>query len=360
MLFNLIKFSWIYGIIFLLAFLSCKSRDEENFNSGKREHTDDVNVVVTSKAKKGTFYKEFENNGTLEACQKAILHFDESGNIASVNVKNGQWVKRGAVLAKVEDTQQRFNYEKACRTLDRSRLSLEESLINQGYTLADSAQIPKSIMQIALTRSGYPDAVNEKILAAHRLKRTKVIAPFDGIVADLEARPNNETAIYNSFCTLIDNHEFEVSFPILEAEMAELEAGMQVEIIPFAFDQDTIFGKLSEINPKVEENGMVKTKAFVKNKNNKLVEGMNVKVLIKKPLGKKTYIPKEAVTLRQEKNVVFVCQDDTAYWHYVDVGESNSRFTVINKGVSEGEEVIVEGHFNLAHLALVKVVESRP
>jgi membrane fusion protein, multidrug efflux system len=358
MLFNLIRLPRGYGIIVLIILFSCKPQNEENFNSGKREHTNDIDVVVTSKAEKGTFYKEFENNGTLEARQKAILHFEETGNIVSVNVMNGQWVKKGTVLAKVEDTQQRFNYEKACRALDRSRLSLEESLINQGYSLTDSAHIPENIMQIALTRSGYPDAANEKVMAAHRLKQTEVIAPFDGIIADLNARPVNETAIYKSFCTLINNREFEVSFPILEAEMAELETGMVVEITPFAFEKDTLYGNLSEINPKVAENGMVETKALVKNTNNKLVEGMNVKILVKKPLGKKIFIPKEAVTLRQERNVVFVYQSDTAYWHYVDVGETNSRYTVINNGIDEGDEVIVEGHFNLSHLAPVKVITS--
>ena len=56
---------------------------------------------------------------------------------------------------------------------------------------------------------------------------------------------------YYDCCSLIDNREFEVSFPMLEAEMAQLQKGMDVEVVPFAFEGDTLHGRLFEINPKV-------------------------------------------------------------------------------------------------------------
>ena len=352
-------FSYYLSLVLTVVLIaSCNSSKEADFQSGKREPTDDVSVVVTSTAQNQTFYKEFENNGALKACQRAQLPFGESGSITDINVTNGQQVRRGAILARVEDVQQRFNYEKASRNVDKCRLSFEESLINQGYTLKDSASVPENIMKMALIRSGYQDAINEKQLAAYRLRETKVTAPFNGIVADLEAKPNNESASYKFCCTLIDNSAFEVTFPMLESEIAQLKTGMLVEVIPFAFNGDTIIGKLSEINPRVEENGMVSVKALVPNKNGRLVDGMNVKVMVKKDLGKKLCVPKEAVTLRQERNVVFVAQNDTAYWHYVDPGESNSSYTVINEGIREGDHVIVEGNFNLAHLSPIQVIKQ--
>ncbi len=346
---------FISGLMLLIA---CQSKQETKFKTGKRSFSDEVNVVVTSLAKRKAFYKEFENNGTLKSNQRAQLPFGEQGKIVKVNVSNGQFVNRGDVIAQVEDVTQRFSFEKACRNVDRCKLSFEESLINQGYTLKDSADVPENIMKMALIRSGYQDAINDQYLAAYRLRETKVIAPFNGIVADLEAKPNNETSHYKFCCTLIDNKAFEVSFPMLESEISQLQTGMRVEVIPFAFSGDTLIGKLSEINPKVEENGMVNVKALVYN-TGKLVDGMNVKVMVKKELGENLCVPKEAVTLRQERNVVFVAHNDTAYWRYVDVGETNSSYSIIKGGVGEGEQVVIEGNFNLAHLSPIQVIKQQ-
>ncbi len=346
----------IISISFVLG--SCKNPKEPQNKTGRREHSEDVNVVVTSKATNKIFYKEFENNGTLLAQERAQLPFEETGKIIDINAFNGKTVHKGDIIARIEDSEQLFAYEKACRTVDQKRLSFEEELINQRYTLNDSAKIPHNILQIALIRSGYQDAINDKTLAGHHLKATKVIAPFDGVVADLEAKTNNETSSYEFCCTLINNKTFEVTFPMLESEISDIQAGMKAEIIPFAYSGDTITGKIAEINPKVEETGMINVKALVNNQDGKLLDGMNVKIMVKKNMGLNLCIPKEAVTLRQEKNVVFVAWNDTAYWHYVDIGETNSAFTVIKKGIKEGENVVIEGNFNLSHLAPIEVIKQ--
>lgn len=347
------------GVFALSMLISCQSNEEQKHAVGKREFKEDISVVVTSKAKRGTFYKEFENNGKLAALQNATLQFEQTGEIEAIYVRNGDKVAKGDVLAVIEKSQQKYSYDKSLRNKEKCSLALEEALFNQGYSLDDSASVPKNTMKMALIRSGYQDAVNDAALARQNLIETKVIAPFSGTIADLEAKPFNQTSNYKSCCSLIDNSQFEVSFPVLEAEMAQLEKGMEVQIIPFAFEKDTFIGQLKEINPKVEENGMVNVKALVSNRKDKLTEGMNVKVMVRKPLGNRVYIPKEAVTLRQERNVVFVQHNDTAYWRYVDVGETNSQYSVLNRGIKPGEEVIIEGHFNLAHLAPVQVIKRK-
>lgn len=349
----------LFCVLAISLLQACGNKEEQKYAVGKRSHVEDISVVVTSKAKRGVFYKEFENNGKLVAQQCATLSFAQVGKIIDVNVHNGDKISKGTVMAKVEDSQQQYSYEKALRNKEKCSLALEEALLNQGYSMSDSALVPKNTMKMALIRSGYQDAINDVDLAHQKLIETKVVAPFAGTVADLEAKAFNETSSYKTFCTLIDDRVFEVTFPVLEAEMAQLSKNMEVEVIPFAFDTDTFSGKLIEINPKVEENGMVNVKALVSNQSNKLTEGMNVKVMVRKPLGNMIYIPKEAVTLRQERNVVFVHRNDTAYWRYVDVGETNSQYTVINRGVNLNEEIIIEGHFNLAHLAPVQVIKRK-
>lgn len=344
-------------ILLALLTFACGETSKQKEQASKVEHKDEITLVMIAPAEKGMFYKEFENNGSLMASRSATLMFEQTGDIKAIRVKNGERVKQGDILAEVEDSQQTFAYQKALRSRDNAQLSLEEALLNQGYSWADSASIPEAVMKMALIRSGYQDAENAVTVAKYDLDKTKVRAPFSGVVADLKAKSFNQTSSFeNKCCNLIDDRTFEVEMLMLESEMSEVERGLEVLVIPYAVN-DTIVGKLTEINPKVNENGMVAVKASVANKNGELAEGMNVKVLVRKPKKNSIIIPKEAITIRQERNVVFVARNDTAHWRYVDVQDINSRYAQITKGVKAGENVVIEGQFNLSHLAPISVIK---
>ncbi len=344
-------------IIILLctsAIISCKSKPDGQKNFGRMNQFKDQNIVVTGLAHQGTFFREFESNGTLTAVGRATLKYDLDEDILSVDVKNGQRVVAGQCLSVLDNTRQRNNYEKACRTLDRNRLGLEDALISMGYQLKDSLNVPDHIMKIALIRSGYSDAAGEQKMARIELSKTKLKAPFGGVVAGLEAKPYNQSGQFKEFCTLIDDSSFEIEFPVLENEAFKLSEGMPVVVIPYAFDNDTIDGYISSINPMVNEAGMVMAKGFVLNKSGKLTDGMNAKVIVREAIKNRIIVPKSAVTLRQERKVIFVFKNDTAHWHYVNVGEENSQFcTIKGKAIKPGDEVIVDGNFNLSHLSPV-------
>ncbi len=68
---------------------------------------------------------------------------------------------------------------------------------------------------------------------------------------------------------------------------------------------------------------MVKVKAEFRN-NGRLIDGMNVKVVIRKPVPNRLVVPKEALVIRQGKDVIFVRQDSLAIWKYVTVEFENS------------------------------------
>lgn len=357
--FSLLKMNQLIILLLFAVFLSsCNSKTDQQKNFGRMNHFEDQNIVVTGFARKGTFYREFESNGKLEAVRRAVLQYELDEEILSVDVKNGQRVEKGQVLSVLVGTNQQYTYEKADRMIDKSLLELENVLIGMGYQLKDTLTVPENLLRVALIRSGYADAVSEKKMAAINLKKVKVTAPFSGVVAGLEAKPFNRSGQYKEFCTLIDDSSFEVEFPVLENEAAQLKVGMPLVVIPYAFENDTIAGRLSAVNPTVNEAGMVLAIATVPNKTGKLTDGMNVKVIVRDAVPNQLIIPKSAVTLRQERKVVFVCKNDTAHWRYVTIGEENAQFcTISGNQIKPGEEVVVDGNFNLSHLAPVMKME---
>ena len=132
-------------------------------------------------------------------------------------------------------------------------------------------------------------------------------------------------------------------------------------VIPYA-GGSSFEGSVSEVNPLVDTNGMVKVKADV-NGEGKLFSGMNVRVSVRRNLGEQLVIPKTAVVLRSGKQVVFTLKEGRAMWNYVHTGLENATEYVVSdksrKGVEdgllEGDTVIVAGNLNLAHEAEVNV-----
>ncbi len=178
-------------------------------------------------------------------------------------------------------------------------------------------------------------------------------APFSGVVADLEAKEFNQSSLYKNLCTLIDDSKMEIDFEVLETEIIYLKKGMKIEASPFANQSIKLTGVITEVNPRIDENGMVKIKAVIDNKGAHLVDGMNVSLLIKREIENKLIIPKSAVLARQGKKVVFVYEKGKAKWVYVTTGYENSTMVSIEKGLKEGDEVIYENNLGLSHEANV-------
>lgn len=94
------------------------------------------------------------------------------------------------------------------------------------------------------------------------MEHATLIAPFDGVVANLFSKPYNPANTAEAFCTIIDSKGMEADFTVLENELAFIRMGDKVVITPYA-GGDAFEGSVSEINPLVDANGMVKVKALV-------------------------------------------------------------------------------------------------
>ncbi len=130
---------------------------------------------------------------------------------------------------------------------------------------------------------------------------------------------------------------------------------------PYFMDSVYYKGTITEINPLIDENGMVTIKALVSNKDKKLVDGMNVKVFIRDKVPECLIVPKEAVVLRNNRQAIFTLLNDTlAKWNYVFTGLENSQSYSIISGIMPGDTVITIGNVHLAHHARIdfKLIEE--
>ncbi|MEM6805207.1 MAG: efflux RND transporter periplasmic adaptor subunit [Bacteroidota bacterium] len=314
----------------------------------------DISWVDTSSVEFGIFQQELLSNGKLEAVKKAELRFSGRGNISEIHVKNGTRVSKGSLIAQLDDQYQEIVLAESKAALERADLDLQDAFISFGYLNAPVDSIPPNIIKAAEAKSGYTQAKSNLAKAEYEWTQTRMIAPFAGIIANMESHSYTQADQSKAFCLLIDDRNLEVSFKILESEIAEIKLGQAVEVSPFSLEE-IYTGVISEINPFIDENAMIKVKARIPNKGRKLISGMNVKVRMKKAVPNQLIIPKEALVLRQGRPVVFTWQNDTAIWKYVETGLENSTHLSIKSGLEKEDIVIGSGNLNLAHKAPVKV-----
>jgi len=320
----------------------------------KKQHLKDKNPVDTMVLKKGTFEKELVSNGRLEALQKAKLRFNVSGELAKIFVSNGQRVKKGQLLARLDEFSLKNDLNKAQNALEKAKVNFKDVLIGQGYEAEDTASVPDNFLRIAKVKSGLADAQTDLKEAQHRLKSASLYAPFSGVVAKIEKKEYDKIGSGENFCTLIDNSKYHVNFSVLESELEEIKPNKAIITKPLA--GGTFYGKIDQINPVVDENGLVTVRGLVNNTNGKLLEGMNAKVLVKTKVPGQLIIPKTAMVLRQNKEVVFTVKNDSiAMWNYVNTGLENSKSYTITKGLDPNDVVIISGNVNLAHESMVDV-----
>jgi RND family efflux transporter MFP subunit len=210
-------------------------------------------------------------------------------------------------------------------------------------------------MQLARIRSGFNTAQINYNAARHELERATLTAPISGVVANLFTNPLSLSRAGEVFLNIIDTQNLEVSFTVLEGELGYIEVGNNVRITPFAIPDLSVEGRISEINPWIDQNGMVQVKASVAH-HPRLVKGMNVRVSAFRSAGEQWVVPKSAVVLRTGRQVVFTADIDPiaersrSIWHYVETGlENATQFTITSSTLREGDQIIVSGNINLAH-----------
>ncbi len=266
-----------------------------------------------------------------------------------------------AVAEKLRQTQ--ADYDKASDAfgkgqiasaeLEKVQKSLEFALIEAGRKKDEIMASSKNLTQVEI----------DVKLARMDLDKTRIRAPFAGIATDLKISPNERLEAGRELFMLVDIGRIKVKAKVLESEIGKMKAGREVNLRFSAYPQKTFNGVVEAISPVVNaEDRTCAVYVAVNNPAEELKPGMHAEVEIAADVYKdRLLVPQEAILVRGGRKLVFAVVDGLAKWRYVEIGVENEHFAEIlpssepGWGVQAGEQVIVEGHFTLAHDAKVVV-----
>ena len=236
---------------------------------------EDVNIPVESR----TVVHSLTGSGKVKAANYTDLYFRLQEQIAHVYVKNGARVSKGQKLADLDTYTLQSNLRQAEIGLEQAYLELQDILIGQGYDPDKLDAVPADMMKLARVKSGYEQAELQKEKALREIENATLVAPFDGVVANLTAQPYHMVGGSEPFCRIVQTNNMEVEFQVLENELHLVKMGQKVEIVPQATTISALQGEICSMNPLVDEKGLIQVRARVKGYAG-LMEGMNVSVQI--------------------------------------------------------------------------------
>lgn len=354
----MLKLKNLQSVVLLLITVACNTNKNNNLNSGNtspiNNSVNDTVGVEDIIVKKSPFTLETYCNGNLQASQKAIVPFEVHGNLVNVLVKNGQWVSKGQTLALIDDYKQKQVLSQSEVNYKLALINYNDQLLVTGYRIEDTARIPKNVKEGAMLRSGLSQAILELNKARNELAHTRITAPVNGMVAGLTAKPFTPTTEYKNFCTLLDTRDMMVNFDVLEQDATLIKPGMAIEVLPVAMP-GSFNGKIEGADQMLSNYGTLSVSALVPNPKGLLIDGMKVKVVVKKVIPNQIVVPKSAVLARQNRQVVFTVEDGHAIWNYVTTGYENSSQYTITEGLKPGQHVIVSNNLTIGHMAPVLV-----
>lgn len=351
-----------YLLLVSLFFWSCedeKTKSEEVPMETFRDEIKPTTVHVGSSERKSFDYL-INATGKIEAVEQLKIVVEKTGYLVELMVEEGQTINAGDIIAKLDNSESRFQLEKAKVELRSAQTQYQDEKMvrtSRYVEFGEDTLSLKDFDDLIRAKSGLLKAEIDIKEAEMNLEKSVIKAPISGTVADVMVKRGSMVNSGDEICELLSANNLTIKVKVLEADINYIRKGQKAEVEPVSGSQEGLLGTVSSINPKVDENGLVQVTIQL-NQPGGLLPGMNARAVIRAPQNNSLVVPKPAVVYRSGRPVVFTLENDEAIWNYVEVGKDNGKEMEILDGIAENTTVIISNNVQLAHQAPVQILKD--
>ena len=348
-----IKKYTLIAILSLIAFMSCKEEvkvKEAVLRPVKFTVVGDVN---TQKIR--TF------SGVAKAGDEIELSFRSSGVITKVNVGKGQKVKKGDIIAKLDNVEASLAYEQSLSALksaqssmntSKSNLNRVKSLYEKGSNSLSDYESAKNSYQTALDQ--YESAKRNKSIQATQLSYGVIKAPKNGLIADTDGGVGERVAAGHQFAILNAGKEMKIEVGLPETVVNKVNVGMKTILEFSALDGKELIGTVTEVAPIIDADAATyKTSISMDMPLESIKPGMASSVTFDftdttETADKLLIIPVKAVGEDGKGRFVFVITNKnettgTVNKKYIELGELTTDGFKVKSGLTIGDKIATAG-----------------
>jgi RND family efflux transporter MFP subunit len=331
-------------------------------------------------------------SGYVTARRRATVSSKVTGKVLEVYVEEGKEVRRGQVLARLDDSQIRAGLDvaraqvaaargaaaedearlrEAQLTQQRLQKLVDEKVVSRAEVDTAEATVKSLDARIALARQQVQVAERQVAAQETDLADMTVRAPFDGVAISKDAQPGEMISPVSAgggftrtgICTIVDMSSLEIEVDVSESYINRVRPNQPVEAVLDAYPDWRIPAHVITTVPSADrQKATVRVRMGFDKLDPRILPDMGVKVSVfnDKPAEPsatpraRLLVPKAAVRSVGGQQVVFVVRDERVERRAVTIGTAEGDQVEVVSGVAAGDKVVVEGPDTLTDGARVK------
>lgn len=339
------------GIVLLALPLltACPEKKAEE----KKEET--AVPVETAQVAVGPIDAAYRGTATLEAEEEATVMAKTGGVIEQILVEEGQRVRAGQVLARLETERLRLEVARAKAEADKAQENFDRNTRIFEKHLISKEMYDQSRFSLDAARAAYN-------LAKLTLQESEIRTPINGVVSARYIKLGNQIQPNSPAFKVTQMDTLHAHIYVPERDIHKLAPKQVASLSVDAWPAKTFRGTILRVNPVVDAGtGTVKVTVEMAARQPELKPGMfgRVEILYDRR-DAAVLVPKDAVITEDAAQSVFVVHNGKALRRPIKVGYSDSAHYEVLEGLKAGDEVVITGQANLKDEAKVHVVNATP
>lgn len=347
----------LLGMIVLIFILMGSIRDQSELIAANKaaevsQEKPPVNAITLTLAPT-TITDRINLPGSVEPWTKLKLMAKINGTITEVQVREGDRVKKGDILARIEeaDFQIAFKRAEAAYNLAKADFNRDKSIYDKGVIPTATLDANRTNMQTAKA-----DYENAKLL----LSRTIVTSPMDGIIRRMDAKVGLQLSVGDPIAEILEIDRMKGVIGIPESDVTAVRHLNNVDITVQALEDKVISTKKHFLSPSPETFArLYNLELEIDNSGGEILAGMFVRAdIIKKRIEGTLTVPFYSVISRNDEQYVFVDEEGVARKRKVKLGIMEEWMVQITDGLNPGDRILVEGHRDVEDSQKIKIIKA--
>jgi membrane fusion protein (multidrug efflux system) len=288
--------------------------------------------------------------GTLKSNEAVMIRSEINGRIVEIGFDEGQPVKKGTVLFRLDNTIFRAELAEveARQLLSQRNYERAKALEGRGHGSVET-------LDRALAQRRVDQASVNRVRA--RMEKSIIHAPFDGIVGLRRISVGDYVKAGNDLVNLENIDRIKVDFRLPERYMRVVRTEGAIRITPDALPGEAFDGRIYAIDPQIDPAvRSIAVRALLSNAGRVLRPGMFVRIsLIIDRAQKALVVPEEAIVRRGNQQFVFRILKGSAILTPVKLGLRETGRVEVVEGLSVGDTLVTAGHAKLREGSRVDV-----
>jgi membrane fusion protein, multidrug efflux system len=360
-------------VVVVVGLRACGKKDPADMKQGGQDSNKPVPVTVEAVTTQDVpVYRNA--TGTVTALNTVTINPQTGGRLMSLDFTEGQPVKKGQVLARIDPRELKAAYDQAAASKKQNQAQLQTAR-DTNARLTDPAYAPyvartdidtqKNL--VAQYQAGVAAADAAMQAASVQLQYTNIVSPLDGIAGIRGVDVGNIVSTSSSIVTITQVEPIYASFSLpaqdLDAVRAAQAQGKAVVAALDSTDQHVIAGDgvLDVVDNQVStDTNTFRLRARFPNADHVLWPGQFVNVRLQvASISGGLVVPTQSVQRGPDSDYVYVVQaDNTVKMQDVTTGvEVGDTHVVVTKGLKAGDRVVTEGQFRLKPNAKVNALK---